>query len=339
MRAAGTARGCVAIVMWLAGMTAAPAASGADPAWLDQAQQLLADPGNGKAALGHLTSQPLEVQKTADFQWAIARAYRLVNLPEKAATALVTYDILTLRKGRNVSDLRSWLAINAQRLLKEAIEVYRRGDEAGACRTFLHAAICDQALIRYPAEGIRDSTGNLLARLAHGHPDKADFWALLAGYHFHMNHLKASRLAMLHYLKQNLDPYQRWRGEVWLSSIDRRLDKQRKLSEKLIAEAEAAPRPSPAEPEPTITVSPPKPDQKAQEERLARHRRLIDLDSRIRDLEGRIRELNERRRGRAIVSTNGHVDVIAYNQRQVKAELEAAQRQIEELRAERDSME
>src|SRR5688572_5474153 len=91
-------------------------AATADPAWLPTFEQKLT--ASAPAALDFLRAQPDSIKESADFQWALARAHQANNQPEAAAMALVTYDILTRRHGRDVSGLRSWLAVHAEQLLR-----------------------------------------------------------------------------------------------------------------------------------------------------------------------------------------------------------------------------
>ena len=310
-----------------------------DPAWLPEFEHRLATGGN--TALEFLRAQPLGVRKSADHEWALVRTYQVLNQPEAAGMALVTYDILTRRKGRDVGALRAWLSVQSQQLFAQAKVALDRHDDATASRLFLHAAICDQALLKSPGDGLRDETGTQLAKMVHNHPEKAEWWALLAGYHFHVGHLQAAREAMLHYLKHDLDEYQRWRGAVWLSSVDHALEKHRKLADQMMAEvaAEAAASPSAPEPEPSPAPAPSVSPEQKLEARLDRHRRLVDLDGRIRDEESNLRDLQDRRRGRVYVGPGGHVGVVAENQRAVKADIESAETRLTELRAERDALE
>lgn len=310
-----------------------------DPAWLPAFEAKLNQ--SGAAALEFLKNQPLDQRKTADHEWALARANQLSDQPEAAAMALVTYDILTRRHGRDVSQLRSWLSVKAQGLIRQAKDQLARGDRPGAVKSFLHAAIADQALIQHPAAGLRDETGRQLARATHDHPESANTWALLAGYHFHTGHLQASREAMNHYLTHDLDDYQRWRGEVWLSSIDHALDKHRKLAEMLMQQAaadSAAAGPSP-DPDPEPPRPPEKTAEQKLENRLAKHRELLDLDARIRNEEVELRELQGRRRGQTVVTGRRSVGVVAYNQRQVKADIEACEKRLQELKDRRSELE
>lgn len=316
----------------------ASAGLAADPAWLPVFEGQLAQ--GGTHALEYLQGQASEVKKTADYQWALARACKAAGEPEPAAMALVTYDILTRHHGREVADVRSWLAVEGQILLRSAATKLAANDEAGAVHDYLHAAICDQALIQEPAAGLRDTTGQRLAQLAHNTPQKSEYWVLLAGYHFHMGHLDASRAAMLHYLSLNLDDYQKWRGGVWLSSIDHALDKHRKLAAKLMQEAEAesaAAPPAPPEPAPS---APPKDPRQEEEKRWERHRELLDLDARIRDTESRLREMESHTRGgNTYVGPYGQVGVVTYNQRALRADIDTTRQQLDDLKQQRDSLE
>ena len=326
-----------AIVVWVSLWVALSAAHAElNPPWMATFQAQLTK--RGTAALEYLRGQPDAVKKTADYQWALAYACQEAGDPEPAAMALVTYDILTRRKGRDVGGLRAWLAVQGQALLRSAAGRLAANDEAGAVRDFLHAAVCDQALIQQPAAGLRDSTGQQLVRLAHANPQKLEYWALLAGYYFHTAHLDASKAAMEHYLALDLDDYQRWRGGVWMSSINRALEKHRKLAEKLMkeADAEAAAAP-PAPPEPT--PEPTRPPQPTLEQKLEKHRELCDMDARVRDAENRLRELESHRRGGQTYVYGGRVGVIAYNQRQLAQDIEAQQKQLEDLKSQRDALE
>lgn len=326
---------------WLVAVAAlalAGAALADDPAWLTEFDRLMGA-GDAPGAEAYLLGRPLEEQKTADYMWALGRVHRALNRPEAAALDLVTYDILTRRKGRDVADLRAWLAAQGRLFLAQAEAALKRGDRTAAVRSYLHAALCDQSLLKRP-DGLRDATGFTLAKIVHDRPDRNDYWMLLAGYHFHLSHLDASRAAMLHYLKGELSPFLRWRGEVMLSSIDRGLEKHRQLADKLMRQAEADAAAAPAEPAPPEPPPPP-PAPKADEElerRLEKQRRLIDLDGRIRDLENRIAELRRIRKGEVHVGSHGQVFVTAHNQRQVKADLAAAEKQLEDLKYERDNL-
>lgn len=329
--------GRLALLLVLA-LCAAPVAA-QDPAWLPAFEAKLGQ--SGAAALEFLKSLPLDQRKTADHEWALARTHQALDQPEAAAMALVTYDILTRRHGRDVAPLRSWLSVKAQGLLRQAGTQLAAGDKAGAVRSFLHAAVSDQALIQQPSAGLRDATGRQLARMTHDHPESANHWALLAGYYFHTGRLEASKEAMNHYLQHGLDEYHHWRGGVWLSSIEHALDKHRKLAEKLMQQAaadSAAAGPAP-DPEPEPPRPPEKSAEQKLEDRLAKHRELLDLDARIRSEELNLRELQGRRRGQAVVTGRRSVGVLAYNQRQVKADIETSEKRLQELKDRRSELE
>jgi hypothetical protein len=323
----------------LAALMLASAAAAADPAWLAEFDRLMTA-GNAQGAQQYLAARPIVDQKTADYMWARARVHRALNQPEPAAIDVITYDNLTRRKGRDLSDLRAWLFAEAKLFLSRADDLYRRGDRAGAVRAYLHAALCDTSILRR-ADGLREDTGRTLAKIVHDHPERSDYWILLAGYHYHLDHIDAARAAMQHYLKQDLDEFHRWRGEVMLSSVERGLEKHRQLADKLMrdaeAEAQANAAKGPAQPDPG-PLPEAKPKEPSMDEKLSRHRRLLDLDARIRDMENRIAELRQQRKGQVVVGSHGHVYVEAHNQRQVKADLESAEKQLADLKYERDSL-
>ncbi|MBI4864093.1 MAG: hypothetical protein HY815_28125 [Candidatus Riflebacteria bacterium] len=305
-------------------------------------EQMLAAGKPGVDVVKALEALPLDVRKTADYHWVLARAHHSADEPALAAEALAVLKYMDPQTPRDTKAIQDWLEGKAASLFAAALDAYHKGDMPHAAECYVKAIRCDLKVLAKPEEGLGERILSLAARKADVGPKKPLYFYGLGFCNYRYNHLRAAKAAFEEFIRRNPDVYWQWKAKHWIDRLDAEIVVSAKArQDQAVADQQAKQQ---AEEEQARQDQAQAADRAAMDQAAAkaqavdRQRQLIDLDARIRDAENRLETAVKMTQGQVVVDESGHASVLAVNQRAVKAQIVELARQLEDLKAQRDDL-
>jgi hypothetical protein len=297
-----------------------------EPGWLKEFESCMTQPGTAASGVGYLEKLTEAERRSADYHWALARAYQAVDKPCPAAEAIATYRILPAGTKRDLAPVVAWLATRSRASYERALAAHEAGDLKTAVKSFLVAVKCDPAVLSKDDHGLRALAGDALVRLVNRDPVRPEvrFHRAYYGVLFGETEAAVRGFEMLGMMETDL--YKKWRAKVWLDRIRQDLKAGNVLA--------AVPPPisdAPPPPEPSHV------DVHKQESRANAEERSMEVSEQLQMVTSSIQESEEKKHGKVSVDADGKVQVKGFDQRANSAQLAELQQKKAELEAERAS--